>query len=119
MCIRDSKTVNGELTLGENIADLSGLSIAHKAYRLSLNGSEPEKIAGWTGDQLFFVGWSRVWRRKYRDAEMVRRLLIDSHSPSQFRANGPVGNIRAFYEAFDLKEGDGLFKPKEERIEIW
>lgn len=115
----EGKTVNGELTLGENIADLSGLSIAHKAYRLSLNGSEPEKIAGWTGDQLFFVGWSRVWRRKYRDAEMVRRLLIDSHSPSQFRANGPVGNIRAFYEAFDLKEGDGLFKPKEERIEIW
>ena len=115
----EDKRVNGELTLGENIADLSGLSIAHKAYRLSLNGGEPEKIAGWTGDQLFFVGWSRVWCRKYRDAEMVRRLLIDSHSPSQYRANGPVGNIKAFYEAFDLKEGDKLFKPEEDRIEIW
>ena len=115
----DGKNVNGELTLGENIADLSGLSIAHKAYRLSLDGKEPEKIAGWTGDQLFFVGWSRVWRRKYRDAEMVRRLLIDSHSPSQYRANGPVSNIKAFYEAFELQEGDGLFKPEKERIEIW
>ena len=115
----DGKRVNGNLTLGENIADLSGLSIAHKAYRLSLNGNEPEKIAGWTGDQLFFVGWSRVWCRKYRDAEMVRRLLIDPHSPSQYRANGPVGNISAFYQAFDVKEGDKLFKPEKERIEIW
>ncbi len=115
----DGKHVNGNLTLGENIADLSGLSIAHKAYRLSLNGKEPVKVAGWTGDQLFFVGWSRVWRRKYRDAEMVRRLLTDPHSPSQYRANGPVSNIKAFYAAFDLKKGDRLYKPVEERIEIW
>ena len=115
----NGKFVNGQLTLGENIADLSGLSIAHKAYRYSLAGKEPPKIAGWTGDQLFFVGWSRVWQRKYRDAEMVRRLLIDPHSPSECRANGPVGNISAFYQAFDLKEGDALYKPEEERIEIW
>lgn len=115
----DGKKVNGKLTLGENIADLSGLSISHKAYQLSLDGEQPEKIAGWTGDQLFFVGWSRVWRRKYRDAEMVKRLLTDSHSPSQYRANGPVSNIGAFYEAFDVKQGDDLFKPEKERIEIW
>ena len=115
----DGKNVNGQLTLGENIADLSGLSIAHKAYRYSLNGEEPPEVAGWTGDQLFFVGWSRVWQRKYRDAEMVRRLLIDPHSPSECRANGPVGNISAFYQAFELKEGDALFKAKEDRIEIW
>lgn len=113
------KNVNGQFTLGENIADLSGLEIAHRAFQISLDGEEPEPVAGWSGDQLFFVGWSRVWQRKYRDAEMVRRLLIDPHSPSQFRANGPVTNIDAFYEAFDLKEGDLLFKPKEERIKIW
>ena len=115
----DGKFVNGKLTLGENIADLSGLSIAHKAYRYSLDGKSAPKVAGWTGDQLFFVGWSRVWQRKYRDAEMVRRLLIDPHSPSACRANGPVANIRAFYEAFDLKEGDALYKPETDRIEIW
>ncbi len=115
----DGKRVNGSLTLGENIADLSGLSIAHKAYRISLAGEEPEEVAGWTGDQLFFVGWSRVWARKYRDAEMVKRLLTDPHSPSQYRANGPVMNIDAFYQAFDLQEGDLLFKPVSARIKIW
>ena len=115
----EGQAVDGKLTLGENIADLSGLSISHKAYRLSLGGKEPEKVAGWTGDQLFFVGWSRVWARKYREKEMIRRLLTDSHSPSQFRANGPVTNIDAFYQAFDLKEGDKLFKPENERLKIW
>ena len=113
------KNVNGNLTLGENIADLSGLEIAHRAFRLSLDGQEPEKVAGWTADQLFFVGWSRVWQRKYRDAEMVRRLLIDPHSPSEFRANGPVTNIDAFYKAFNVKESDRLYKPVSERIKIW
>ncbi len=115
----DGKKVNGQLTLGENIADLSGLEIAHRAYRLSLNGDAEQEVAGWNGDQLFFVGWSRVWQRKYRDAELVRRLLIDPHSPSQFRANGPVTNIDSFYKAFDLKEGDMLFKPEKDRIKIW
>lgn len=115
----EGKNVNGELTLGENIADLSGLAISHKAFRLSLEGGEPEKIAGWTGDQLFFVGWSRVWARKYREAEMIKRLLTDPHSPSQFRANGPVMNIDAFYQAFDVKEGDRLYKPENERLKIW
>jgi predicted metalloendopeptidase len=113
------KNVNGKLTLGENIADLSGLSIAYKAYQLSLDGQVPPKVAGWTGEQLFFVGWSRVWQRKYREAEMIRRLLIDPHSPSQYRANGPVMNIDAFYQAFDVKEGDRLYKPVNERIRIW
>ena len=113
------KKVNGKLTLGENIADLSGLAISHKAMRMSFGDTEPEKIAGWNADQLFFVGWSRVWARKYREAEMVRRLLTDSHSPSEYRANGPVMNIEAFYKAFELKEGDRLFKPKSDRIKIW
>lgn len=113
------KNVNGKLTLGENIADLSGLAIAYKAYKISRKGKDDEEYAGWNGSQLFFVGWSRVWARKYREAEMVRRLLTDPHSPSQFRANGPITNIDAFYEAFDVKEGDKLFKPKKDRIKIW
>ncbi|MEQ1905200.1 MAG: M13 family metallopeptidase, partial [Pirellulaceae bacterium] len=113
------KKIQGQLTLGENIADLSGLSIAFKAYKISLKGKQPEEFAGWNGDQLFFIGWSRVWQRKYRDAEMVKRLATDNHSPSQFRANGPVTNIDAFYDAFEVKEGDKLFKPVAERIRIW
>lgn len=114
-----NKRVNGNLTLGENIADLSGLTIAFKAYKLSLEGEPSPEIAGWSGEQRFFVGWSQVWRRKYQDAEMIKRLLIDPHSPSAYRANGPVTNIDAFYEAFELKPGDKLYKPEEERIQIW
>jgi putative endopeptidase len=113
------KTVNGQLTLGENIADLSGLSIAHKAYRISLGGSEPPTIDGWTGNQRFFLGWSQVWRRKYRDAEMMRRLLTDPHAPSWYRANGPIINIDAFYEAFNVQPDDQLYRPAKERIKIW
>ncbi len=115
----DGKNVNGKLTLGENIADLSGLAIAYKAYQLAKRGVEPEPVVGWSGNQLYFVGWSRVWQRKYKDAEMVKRLLTDPHAPSQYRANGPVMNIDAFFEAFELKPGDGLYKPAEERIRIW
>ncbi len=113
------KRVDGRLTLGENIADLSGLSIAYKAYQIAKQGQEPPEVAGWTGNQLVFVGWSRVWQRKYRDDEMMNRLLADPHSPSEYRANGPVMNIDAFFEAFDLKPGDGLYKPADERIRIW
>ncbi len=113
------KRLNGELTLGENIADLSGLAIAHQAYRLSLQGQPAPVIDGWTGDQRFFLGWSQLWRRKYRDAELLRRLLTDPHSPSRFRANGPVTNIDAFYEAFNVQPGDQLYRPIEARIRIW
>ena len=114
-----SKKVNGRLTLGENIADLSGMAIAFKAYRLSLGGKEGPVLDGYTSSQRFFLGWSQIWRRKYRDAELVRRLVTDPHSPSHFRGNGPVTNLDAFYEAFNVKPGDKLFKPKEERIQIW
>jgi predicted metalloendopeptidase len=113
------KRINGELTLGENIADLSGMSIALKAYRLSLGGKPAPVLDQWTGDQRFFIGWSQIWRRKYRDAEMVQRLLTDPHSPSRYRANGPVSNLDEFYEAFGIKEGDSLYKPAAERIRIW
>ena len=111
--------LNGALTLGENIADLSGLAVAHRAYVVSLNGKKAPVIDGLTGDQRFFMGWAQVWHRKYRDAEMARRLKIDPHSPSQFRANGASINSDAFAEAFTLKPGDKMYKAPEERIRIW
>jgi predicted metalloendopeptidase len=113
------KYVDGELTLGENIADLSGMSIAYKAYQLSLGDTPAPQLDGWTGDQRFFIGWSQIWRRKYRDAEMVRRLLTDPHSPSRYRANGPPQNLDAFYQAFQVQEGDAMYKPPGQRIRIW
>ena len=113
------KNVNGQLTLGENIADLSGMAIAYKAYLMSLGDKPGPDMDGFTSDQRFFLGWSQIWRRKYREEELVRRLVVDPHSPSSFRANGPVTNLDAFYKAFDVKEGDELFKPKSERIQIW
>ena len=114
-----AKKLNGRLTLGENIADLSGMAIAFKAYRISLAGKDGPVLDGYTSSQRFFLGWSQIWRRKYRDAELLKRLVTDPHSPSHFRANGPVTNLDAFYEAFNVKPGDKLFKPKEERIQIW
>jgi predicted metalloendopeptidase len=113
------KHVNGELTLGENIADLSGMSIAHKAYLLALDGKPTPVIDGWTGDQRFFLGWAQSWQRKYRDAEMVNRLLTDPHSPAMYRANGPCTNFDVFYEAFDIQPGDQLYRAPAERITIW
>jgi putative endopeptidase len=95
------------------------MAIALKAYRLSLNGDSGPVIDGHTATQRFFLSWAQIWRRKYRDDEMVRRLSVDPHSPSAFRANGPISNLDAFYEAFGVKEGDKLFKPKSERIQIW
>ena len=113
------QTVNGELTLGENIADLSGMSVSYKAYIMALDGKESPVIDGWTGPQRFFISWSQSWRRKYRDAEMANRLLTDTHSPAPYRSNGPVTNFTPFYQAFDLQPGDRLFKPEDERIRIW
>lgn len=113
------RKLNGKLTLGENIADLSGMAIAYKAYMLSLGPDGAKTLDGYTPGQRFFLGWSQIWRRKYRDDEMVRRLLTDPHSPSAFRANGPVANLDAFYEAFGVKPGDRLYKPPAERIQIW
>ncbi len=113
------KRVNGELTLGENIADLSGMSIAQKAYQLSLGHQPAPILDGWSGEQRFFIGWGQIWRRKYRDAEMVRRLLTDPHSPSRYRANGPPRNMDTFYESFDVQEGDEMYRPPDQRIRIW
>ena len=115
----DGLTINGEFTSGENIGDLGGLGIAYKAYKLSLNGKEVPVIDGLTGDQRFFLGWSQVWRGKARDEETKRLLTIDPHSPPRFRANGAATNVDAFYDAFDVKEGDGMWLAPEDRVKIW
>jgi predicted metalloendopeptidase len=115
----DTMKVNGHLTLGENISDLGGLTIAYYAYKKSLGGSTPEVIDGFSGEQRFFLGWAQVWARKYRDDEMRRRLLTDPHSPSEYRANGVVANMPEFYASFGLKEGDRLWKGEAERAMIW
>jgi predicted metalloendopeptidase len=117
--VLDNRPLNGQLTLGENIGDLSGMAVAYKAYQISLAGKEAPVIDGFTGPQRFFLGWAQVWRRKYRDEELLRRLVVDPHSPSEFRANGPASNIDAFYEAFDVKPGDRMYRPPAERVKIW
>ena len=111
--------LNGRLTLGENIADLSGLQIAHKAYRLSLKGRPAPVIDGLTGDQRFFMAWAQAWRFKVREARLLQMLTIDSHSPPEFRANGSAVNTDGFHEAFDTHPGDGMHKPADARIRIW
>jgi len=115
----DDLNVNGEYTLGENIGDLGGISIGLLAYKLSLQGKEPPVIDGFTGVQRVFLGYGQVWRNKYRDEELRRRIATDPHSPSKFRANGAVRNVPEFYEAFDVTEGDALYLPPEERVKIW
>jgi predicted metalloendopeptidase len=115
----DGMTINGEFTSGENIGDLGGLSIAYKAYQLSLHGKEAPVIDGWTGDQRFFLGWAQVWREKRRPEEEKRLLTIDPHSPTKYRANGGAVNVPGFYSAFDVKPGDGMYLAPEERVKIW
>jgi predicted metalloendopeptidase len=111
--------VNGKLTLGENIADLSGLAIAYKAWKLSLGGKEPPVIGGLTGDQRFFLNYAQSHREKTRDEIQVVIIKTDPHSPDQFRVNGPLSNLDAFYETYQLKPGDKLYRPPQERVSIW
>jgi predicted metalloendopeptidase len=111
--------VNGKLTLGENIGDLSGLTVSFKAYKLSLAGKQSPVIEGFTGDQRFFLGWAQVWRTLNRDDAMRQQLLTDPHSPGEYRVNGVVRNMPEFYSAFGVKAGDGAFLPPENRVKIW
>ncbi|HKZ74065.1 MAG TPA: M13-type metalloendopeptidase [Steroidobacteraceae bacterium] len=117
--VLDGQKLNGELTIGENIGDLSGSAVAYKAYRLSLGGREAAVIDAFTGPQRFFLGYAQIWRRKYREQEQRMRLLTDPHSPAEFRANGVVTNMNEFYDAFGLKPGDGLYRAPQERVKIW
>jgi len=115
----EGEFVNGDLTLGENIGDLGGLTIAYKAYQLSLNGEPSPVLDGFTGEQRVLLGWGQIWRRLYRDEELRSRLITDPHSPSQYRVNGIVQNMPEFYQAFDVKEGDGHYLKPEDRVKIW
>ncbi|HTE55825.1 MAG TPA: M13 family metallopeptidase [Kofleriaceae bacterium] len=115
---KPAQCVKGELTLGENIADLAGLTIAYSAYQLSLGGKPAPVIDGLTGDQRFFLGWAQVWRRLYRDQELANRLITDPHSPSEFRAS-VVRNLDPWYDAFQIKPGTKLFLEPAQRVKIW
>jgi putative endopeptidase len=110
--------VNGALTVGENIGDLGGVTVAHQAYLLSLDGRHAPVIDDSTGSQRIFIGWATCWRTKTREAEALRLLAIDPHSPAEFRAN-VVRNLTEFYDAFDVSEGDGLWLAPDDRVRIW
>lgn len=111
--------VDGRFTLGENIGDVGGLSLAYRAYRLSLNGEEAPVIDGLTGDQRFFMAWAQVWRAMQREANGRQRLQTDPHSPEEFRVNGVVRNLDAWYEAFGVTPDDDLYLAPEDRVTIW
>ena len=111
--------VNGALTVGENIGDLGGLTIAYKAYEISLGNKQPPIIDGYTGVQRFFMGWAQSWRGKYRAEEVRRRIATDPHSPDEFRCNQIVSNLTEFYDAFAVGQGDKHFIPEADRVRIW
>ncbi len=111
--------VNGELTLGENIGDNSGLAIAYKAYGLATAGATPPVIDGFTGEQRFYLGWVQVWRGKVRDDEAIQRIKADPHSPPAVRGTAPLVNQAGFYAAFDVKPGDKMYVAPEARVTIW
>ncbi len=111
--------VNGDLTMGENIADMGGLLLALDAYHASLGGKPAPEIDGLTGDQRVFLGWAQVWRAKYRDDALRRQLVSDPHSPPVARVDIPMRNIDAWYQAFGVKPGDKLYLPPDQRVRIW
>ena len=111
--------VNGELTIGENIGDLGGLTIAYKAYQIFLAGKTAPVIDGFTAEQRFFMGWAQSWRGKYRPEEVRRRVATDPHSPDEFRCNQVVSNLDEFYQAFDISESDKHYLPPQVRVRIW
>jgi len=115
----DNQHVNGDLTLGENIADNGGVAIAYQAFKNTPQGKSNTKIDGLTPDQRFFLAYAQVWRIKTRDEAMRTRISADPHSPEMFRVNGPLSNIDAWYKAFDIKPGDKLYKPEDKRTKIW
>lgn len=111
--------VNGELTLGENIADLGGLTIAYHAYQKSLEGKEDKIIDGYTGNQRFFIAFGQVWQNNIRDNALVQRVNTDPHSPGKYRVNGTLANMPEFFEAFDVKEGDAMRQSEDKIARIW
>jgi predicted metalloendopeptidase len=118
-CPLPNTCVNGKLTMGENIGDLGGLSMAYTAYKLSLHGEPAPVIDGLTGDQRFFLAWAQVWKSKYRDESLVNLIKSNPHSPAMYRINGPLRNLNEWYAAFGVKEGDKLYLKPEDRVRIW
>lgn len=117
--VLDSLNVNGQLTLGENIADLGGITLAYEAFKMTDQGKSDKKINGLTPDQRFFMSWANVWRIKDRPEQLRMRISVDPHSPEQFRTNGPLMNFEPFYKAFDVKEGDQMYREPAKRAKIW
>jgi putative endopeptidase len=115
----DSLRVNGELTQGENIADLGGLTMAYYAYKKSLNGKASNVMDGFTGEQRFFLSWAQGWKVLMREAYLKQMVATNPHSPGNFRAVGPLSNMQEFYDAFGVKEGDGMYRPANKRVNIW
>lgn len=115
----DTLKVNGNMTQGENIADLGGLTMAYYAYKKSLKGQPSKIIGGFTGEQRFFIAWTQGWKSKTRDAELKRLLATDYHAPAYFRAFAPLSNMKEFYQAFGVKPGDKMYNPDDKRVEIW
>lgn len=112
-------TVNGQLTLGENIADLGGLTISYAAYQRSLKGQTPAKIDGLTGAQRFFISWAQAWRGSMRPKALMNMVKTDPHAPQRFRVLGPLSNMKEFYDAFGVKATDKMYRKPEQRAEIW
>jgi putative endopeptidase len=119
MEILPGEPINGKLTLGENIGDMGGLTLALDAYHASLRGTPAPVLDGVTGDQRVFFGWAQVWRQKMRDEALRKQIHTDPHSPAQARVNGVVRNIDAWYTAFDIQPGDKLYLKPEDRVRIW
>ena len=117
--IQDSIYVNGKLTLGENIGDLGGLNVAYEAFKMTSQGKSSKKIDGFTPDQRFFLAWAQVWRGNILAPAAAQLILTDPHSPGQYRTIGTPVNMDAWYKAFNVKEGDKLYKKSEDRIRIW
>lgn len=116
----DSVFVDGKFTMGENIGDLGGVAAAYDGLLLYLGDNEaPDQIQGFTPEQRFFISWATVWRSKYKDEALRNMVMTDPHSPGMYRATGPLVNIDGFYEAFNIQEGDAMYKPENERVRIW
>lgn len=117
--VLDTVHVNGQLTLGENLADLGGLAIAYEAFQKTEQAKKGEKIDGLTPNQRFFLSWAQVWRANTRDEELANRIITDPHSPVEWRTNGPLSNMPEFYNAFGIKEGDKMWRPEAIRAKVW
>jgi putative endopeptidase len=115
----DTFHINGELTLGENIADLGGVNVAYDALQLAKQNRDMKNIDGFTPDQRFFLGFAQIWRRNMSRETMIRRIMEDEHSPAHYRVVGPLENVDAFYEAFHIQPGDPRYRSPEERVVIW